>query len=436
MTFSTLALSGARSKVLLVGLTLFMACGTTLAMERAAPKELGLSTEKSQAFQKELQRRVDLGEMPGAVLLVARHGKIAIQEAVGYQDRNAGAPMKTDAIFRIASMTKPIVSVAAMMLVEDGKLMLHDPVHKYLPEFKDTQVAVQKTSPDGKAEWALERQRRAMTIQDLFRHTAGLTYGQFDNSHVDQLYLQAGVLGREQTLQEQVRKLAALPLKHQPGTTFDYSLSVDVLGRVVEVVSGQSLDVFIKERISVPLGMVDTGFWVEPVKHSRIAEPQTNPITGKPYIDRPVTSPPKLLNGGGGMVSTARDYARFCQMLLNGGQLEGRRYLSRKSVELMTANHLPTNVRYTDRTLIVWANLSPTPDYGTGFGLGFAVRTEQGRSSMQGSVGEFWWAGSSGTNFVVDPKEQLILILLTQQPNRMWDYLALMRQMGHALIVD
>lgn len=436
MTISTNVLMRARLTSLVGGLIFLMALGSALAMDRTEPKAVGLSAAKSQAFKNELQRRVDLGEMPGAVLLVARNGKIAIHEAVGYLDRNAATPMKTDAIFRMASLTKPIVSVAAMMLVEDGQLLLHDPVSKYLPEFKDTQVAVQTIGPDGKADWKLERQRRPMTIQDLFRHTAGLTYGQFDNSHVDQLYLQAGILARDQTLEEQVRKIAALPLKHQPGTTFDYSLAVDVLGRVIEVVSGKTLDVFIKERITEPLGMADTGFWVEPSKHSRIAEPQTNPATGKPYIDRPVTSRPTLLNGGGGMVSTARDYARFCQMLLNAGQLEGRRYLSRKSVELMTANHLPTNVRYTERTLTVWANLSPTPDYGTGFGLGFAVRTENGRSSMQGSVGEFWWAGSTGTNFVVDPKEKLILILLTQQPTRMFDYLALMRQMGHALITD
>ena len=425
-----------RLAVLVMVLAPIVLSGHSHAMDRAAPASLGLSAEKSLAFKNELQRRVDAGEMPGAVLLVARHGKVAALEAVGYQDRNAKTPMKTDSIFRIASLTKPIVSVAAMTLVEEGRLMLHDPVAKYLPEFKDTQVAVQKSGPDGKTEWTLERQRRPMTIQDLFRHTAGLTYGQFDNSHVDQLYVQTGILSREQTLEEQVKKLAALPLKHQPGTTFDYSLAVDVLGRVIEVISGQTLDVFIKTRITAPLGMVDTGFWVEPTNHARIAEPQTNPATGKPYIDRPVTSRPKLLNGGGGMVSTASDYARFAQMVLNGGQLEGRRYLSRKSVELMTANHLPPNVRYTDRTLTVWANLSPTPDYGTGFGLGFAVRTEQGRSSMQGSVGEFWWSGATGTNFVADPKEKLILVLLTQQPTRMWDYLALMRQMGHAMVVD
>jgi len=425
-----------RLAVLVMVLAPIVLSGHSHAMDRAAPASLGLSAEKSLAFKNELQRRVDAGEMPGAVLLVARHGKVAALEAVGYQDRNAKTPMKTDSIFRIASLTKPIVSVAAMMLVEEGRLLLHDPVAKYLPEFKDTQVAVQKTGPDGKTEWTLERQHRPMTIQDLFRHTAGLTYGQFDNSHVDQLYVQTGILSREQTLEEQVKKLAALPLKHQPGTTFDYSLAVDVLGRVIEVISGQTLDVFIKTRITAPLGMVDTGFWVEPTNHARIAEPQTNPATGKPYIDRPVTSRPKLLNGGGGMVSTASDYARFAQMVLNGGQLEGRRYLSRKSVELMTANHLPPNVRYTDRTLTVWANLSPTPDYGTGFGLGFAVRTEQGRSSMQGSVGEFWWSGATGTNFVADPKEKLILVLLTQQPTRMWDYLALMRQMGHAMVVD
>ena len=407
-----------------------------LAIEKTAPQEVGFSEAHAVNLRNELQRRVDAGELPGAVFMAVRNGKIAVHQAVGFQDKSAKTPMSPDSIFRIASMTKPIVSTAIMMLAEQGKLLVSDPLSKHIPEFANPKVLVEKNSADGKSEFALESARREITIQDLLRHTSGLSYGQFDKSRVDAMYMEANLLSREQTLAQQVSKLATMPLKHQPGTVWDYSLSVDVLGRVVEVVTGKTLDVALNDMVLAPLKMNDTGFWVPSSKLSRLAQAQINPKTGKPYFDRPVDSPPMLLNGGGGMVSTAADYARFCQMMLNMGELEGVRILSRKSIELMTSNHLPPNVGFTNTVNYAWGNLGPRPEAGMGFGLGFAVRLENGKSTLPGSTGEYWWSGSTGTNFVIDPKEKLVLILLTQQPDRLRDYLSLMRQMGYAMLLN
>ncbi len=416
----------------LVGLA--FVCSWVQALERVSPETLDLSPAQLKVIRAELERRAISKEMPGAVFLVARYGKIGAIEAIGLQDTEKGLRMREDSIFRIASMTKPIVSVAAMMLIEQGRLALRDPVAKYLPEFKSMQVAVEERDSEGKVAVRYEPARTTMTIHDLFRHTSGLTYGSFDNSFVDKLVVDGGILGPDQTLAEQIRKLAKLPLKHHPGSTFDYSLSVDVLGRIVEVVSGEELDQFIKKNITDPLKMSDTGFWVPPASHDRIAYPQIDRATGKPYFVRPVETRPKKLNPGGGMVSTALDYVRFCQMLLNGGELDGVRLLSPMSVELMTADHLPPQVKFTPRYYASRNVLTPMPDHGMGFGLGFAVRTQAGRSALHGAVGEYWWSGATGTNFVVDPKHQFVLILLTQQPDRLADYLALMRNMGYPLL--
>ena len=407
-----------------------------LAIESAAPRDVGISESRAEIFRNELQRRVDAGELPGAVFMALRNGKIAVHQAVGFQDKGAKTPMKPDSIFRIASMTKPIVSTAILMLSEQGKLLISDPLSKHLPEFANMKVLVDKNAADEKSEFVLEPVRRQITIQDLLRHTSGLTYGQFDKSRVDSMYRDANLLSRDQTLAQQVSKLATMPLKHQPGTVWDYSLSTDVLGRVIEVITGKTLDVALNEMIFVPLKMNDTGFWVHSTKLNRLAKSQINPKTGKPFIGSPANSLPQLLNGGGGLLSTAPDYARFSQMMLNLGELEGARILSRKSIELMTSNHLPPTVSFTDVVNFRWGSTGPTPAAGMAFGLGFAVRLENGRSTLPGSTGEFWWLGSTGTNFVIDPKEKLILILLTQQPDRLSDYLNLMRQMGYAMLVD
>ena len=407
-----------------------------LAIESAAPRDVGISESRAEIFRNELQRRVDAGELPGAVFMAVRNGKIAVHQAVGFQDKAAKTPMKPDSIFRVASMTKPIVSTAILMLSEQGKLLISDPLSKHLPEFANMKVLVEKITTGEKSEFVLEPVRREITIQDLLRHTSGLTYGQFDKSRVDSMYRDANLLSRDQTLAQQVSKLATMPLKHQPGTVWDYSLSVDVLARVVEVITGKTLNIALNEMIFVPLKMNDTGFWVSSTKLSRLAESQINPKTGKPFIGSPANLLPKLLNGGGGLLSTAYDYARFSQMMLNLGELEGARILSRKSIELMTSNHLPPAVSFTNVVNFRWGSTGPTPAAGMGFGLGFAVRLENGRSTLPGSTGELWWLGSTGTNFVIDPKEKLILILLTQQPDRLSDYLNLMRQMGYAMLVD
>jgi|SRR5215471_18209492 len=421
-------------------ITAFLAIGAlgfanAQSLPAASPAEVGLSAARVSLFAGELRRRVEAGELPGAVLMIVRDGRIAAHEAIGFQDREKRIPMKPDSIFRIASMTKPIVSVAVMMLAEEGKLLISDPAAKFLPELKDLKVGVEKRGADGKVELVLEPAKREMTIHDLLRHTAGLTYGQFDRTVVDEMVMKAGVLSRDQTLADMVAKLGKLPLKHQPGTTWDYSVATDVLARIVEVVSGMAIDDFIRSRITDPLKMRDTGFWVEDGKLQRVAQPQTNPATGKPFFDRPVTPKPRFLSGGGGMVSTAGDYARFCQMLLAGGELDGVRLLSRKTVELMTSNHLPAGTHFTDTVRYRWGHLAPGPDIGMGFGLGFAVRLEPGKSPLPGSPGEFWWSGSVGLNFVVDPRERMITLLLTHQPNQLRDYLALMRQMASAAIV-
>ncbi|MFH0301859.1 serine hydrolase domain-containing protein [Bradyrhizobium sp. 31Argb] len=380
------------------------------------PEELGISAQRLKILDAAFQSEVDSGKLPGAVVLIVRNGKVAYSRAFGYQDREKQIAMKPDAIFRIASMTKPLVSVAAMMLVEEGKLQLVSPVSAFLPEFKEVKVGVEKANDGtGKPELVLEPPRREMTIHDLLRHTSGLTYGQFGDSLVKQAYRSANIGAPGESLAAVVSKLAQLPLAYQPGTTFEYSMSTDVLGRVVEVASGMELDQFIAERITKPLGMPDTGFYVSEGHAGRVAEPQVDAATGKRPPMRDVSVRPSWLSGGGGMVSTAADYARFCQMLLNGGAFEGRRFLSPRTVAYMTTDHLPPGTAIS-QAVQGFGSLIPSPALGQGFGLGFAVRTDVGRNPMPGSVGEFYWTGSSGTTFWIDPKENLVAILMVQVP--------------------
>src|SRR5579871_1539328 len=293
------------------------------------PESVGFSSERLQRLSGAFQTDVDNSQIPGAVVLIARNGKVAYFKAFGFQDREKRVPMKTDAIFKVASMTKPFTSVAAMMLVEEGKLQLIDPVSVYLPEFKELQVGVEKVNPaTGNSELSLQPAQREMTVQDLLRHTSGLTYGIFGKSLVKQAYNDAKLFDQGQTLAGVVSKLSKLPLAYQPGTTWDYSMSTDVLGRIVEVVSGKSLDQFIAERIAKPLGLSDTGFSLAEEKLDRLAQPQVDATTGKPpFIWPDLTKQINWASGGGGMVSTASDYARFAQMMLNGGELNGVRLL-------------------------------------------------------------------------------------------------------------
>jgi CubicO group peptidase (beta-lactamase class C family) len=378
------------------------------------PEEVGLSAPRLKMLDAAFQSEVDRGKLPGAVILIMRNGKVAYSRAFGYQDREKQVAMKPDAIFRIASMTKPLVSVATMMLVEEGKLQLVTPVSTFLPEFKEVKVGVEKIN-DGKPELVLEPPRREMTVHDLLRHTSGLTYGQFGDSLVKQAYRNANIGAPGDSLAVVVSKLAQLPLAYQPGTTFEYSMSTDVLGRVVEVVSGMELDRFIGERITKPLGMPDTGFYACEGQAGRLAEPQVDPATGKRPPMRDFSVRPSWMSGGGGMVSTAQDYARFCQMLLNGGEFEGGRFLSPRTVAYMTTDHLPPGTAISP-AVQGFGSLIPSPALGQGFGLGFAVRTDAGRNPMPGSVGEFYWTGSSGTTFWINSKESLIAIMMVQVP--------------------
>ena len=404
------------------------------------PEDVGFSSERLKRVTDAFQSEVDKGAIPGAVVLIARNGKIAYLEAFGFQNRESKEPMKTDAIFRIASMSKPITSVAVMMLVEEGKIQLLDPVSHYLPEFKGVQVGVEKlNTTTGNSELIGEPPRQEMTIQDLLRHTSGLTYGIFGKSLVKQAYNEANLFDRNQTLAEFVSKIAKLPLAYHPGTTWEYSHSTDVLGRIVEVVSGVTLDQFVADRIAKPLGLSDTGFYVPAEKLDRLAETQIDPTTGKRWPTFDVTNRPNWLAGGSGMVSTASDYVRFAQMLLNGGELDQVRLLSPRTVSFMTSDHLWPGVAFSPVTLNLFEPLgiAPTPKVGQGFGLGFVVRTQEGRNPMPGSPGEYFWAGIWGTAFWVDPKEKLITVLMMQAaPLQARYYRSLIRNLTSQALID
>ncbi|MGE0258595.1 MAG: serine hydrolase domain-containing protein [Alphaproteobacteria bacterium] len=383
----------------------------------AQPEQLGFSSERLQRLTDAYQGYVDRGELPGAVLLIARGGKIAYLRAIGYQDREKQTPMKTDAIFRLASMTKPIVSVAVMMLAEEGKIDLAAPVSKYITEFADLKVGVETADPaTGEPKLELVPQKRAMTVQDLLRHTAGLVYGQYGDTLVHKAYRDAKVGTRDDTLAEMVTKLSKLPLAHQPGEVWEYSVAVDVLGRIVEIVSGQDLDAFLIERVAKPLGMTSTDFYVHEADLPRLAEAQKPPAGSTSRMPPDVTKKPKLLSGGGGLVATVGDYLRFSEMLLHNGEYDGVRLLAPHTVALMTADALPPGVGYSERALTLSGDVAPTPAMGQGFGLGFAVRTAAGRNPLPGSVGNYYWTGAWGTTFWIDPAEDLIAIQMIQTP--------------------
>jgi CubicO group peptidase (beta-lactamase class C family) len=367
------------------------------------PEDVGFSSQRLERTRGVLKANVDDKRLPGAVLLIVRNGRVAFYDSVGYQDRASQTPMKKGSIFRIASMSKPITTVAAMILAEENKLDVAAPVAQYLPEFRDVKVGAEGVAP-----------KRAMTIQDLMRHTSGLTYGIFGNSNVDQMYRKADIFNAK-SLDAMVKAVAALPLLHQPGEFWEYSVSTDVLGRVVEVASGMDLDSFVRERVTGPLKMNDTGFWVQPAAVSRLAKPDGEPNAG--FAD--ATQKPAVFSGGGGMLSTALDYARFCQMLLNGGELDGVRLLAPKTIALMTSDQLPaTTERHTPVALTLGA-FGPVPEMGTSFGLGFAVRVDAGRNPLPGSPGDFSWGGITGTLFWVDPQSKLVAVLMAQTPRPM-----------------
>jgi CubicO group peptidase (beta-lactamase class C family) len=395
--------------------------GTRL-LSPAEPDEVGLSAERLARLSAVFQREIDRKRLPGVVALVARRGKVAYCESLGVRDPASGVSMSQDTIFRIYSMTKPIVSVAAMILLEQGRLLLSDPLHKFLTAFSDMKVA--RYGDRGDVE--LVPAGRLITVQDLLRHTSGLTYEFIGTGPVPALYNTAKVFRADQTNAEHAATLAGLPLAYQPGTRWDYSRSTDVLGRVIEVVSGQSLREFLNAHIMEPLGMVDTDFFAPPEKQDRLAEPfPSDPDSGEPVRLINVRDRPRFESGGGGLVSTVMDYARFCQMLANGGCLSSTRLLSRKTVEFMTADHLG-GIRGTSDLL--------APGYG--FGLGFTVRLVTGTAQVPGSVGHYGWGGIAGTSFWVDPLEDFFAIMMMQGPGQRDYFRPLFRTLVYAAFED
>ncbi|MGB8398111.1 serine hydrolase domain-containing protein [Bradyrhizobium sp.] len=378
-----------------------------------SPRDAGFSPAGLAAISDYFRNEIATGKIPGAIVMIQRRGKVAYFETFGVRDPATKVAMTRDSIFRIYSMSKPITSVAAMMLVQEGKLALDEPVEKYIPAFKDGKVGVEKKGEDGQLGLELVPARRAMTIQDLLRHTSGLTYGFFGTGLVKKAYLDANLYAGDFDNAEFAERIARMPLVYQPGSTWDYSNSTDILGRVIEVISGKSLLQFEKERILDPLGMTSTSFYVaDPARQALVAEPlPTDRTIGPGSVLNDPRIARKWESGGGGMVSTIDDYARFMQMMLNGGELDGRRYLSPKTVAYMGSNHIGPS-----------AGVVPGPYYlpgpGFGFGLGFAVRTEAGISPVQGSVGEMNWGGAGGTAFWLDPKEEMFVIMMVQAPSQ------------------
>lgn len=395
----------------------------------ATPESVGLSSERLGRLTEVLRSDIAKGTIPGAVLLISRHGKVAYFETLGNLDPQAKTPMGKDAIFRIYSMSKPITSVCAMMLFEQGKLALSDPVAKFIPDFKNVKVGEEKRDADGKVTLDLVGPKRPMTIQDLMRHTSGLTYGFFGAGAVKKAYTEANLNAGDPDNTEFVNRLAKLPLVYQPGTTWEYSQATDVLGRVIEVVTGKPLYQALKEMLFDPIGMTDTSFFVtDPAKQPRIAEPFTTDRTigvGAEVNDPRVAR--KYESGGGGLVGTAMDYARFAQMLVNGGMLEGRRYLGPRTVAYMASDHMGDAIKRSPYDLV-----GP----GHRFGLGFAVRTDAGIAPAAGSVGDYAWGGAGGTYFWVDPKEKMFVVFMMQSPSKRAQFRPLLRNMIYAAIVE
>src|SRR5262245_7141047 len=386
------------------------------------PHLLGLAPERLQRIAAAVNAEIEAGTLPGAVLAIARYDKIGYFEACGHLDPASRTPMTRDAIFSIASMTKPLVSVGALMLYEEGRLMINEPVGKYLPQLARMQVAAPQCDGNGDATVAPVR---AMTIQDLMRHTAGLSYGGGPTPLHARYPFSSDMASSKVTGAQFLDQLAALPLHYQPGSAWEYGFGLDVLGLVIEAVAGTPLSRYLEERLFGPLNVSDTGFAVPLAKVGRYAKAlPRDPVTGEAQTLRDGTKAHKFDCGGGCAVSTARDYLRFAQMLLNGGELDGTRILARKTVQYMTADHIGPDVDTTK--LNAYPNIN-----GYGYGLGVAVRRVAGLSGVMSSPGEFHWAGSTGTYFWVDPAEQVVVVFMAHAPGNIRYY---HRQLLHALV--
>ena len=413
---------------------LLLACAASALLAQSAladirttnPKKVGMSQARLERIEPAMQAFVDEQKLAGTLTLVARKGKVVHVEGVGYRDREAKAPMSEDTIFRIYSMTKPITAVAALTLWEQGKFQMNDPVSKYLPELANLKVYA---GMDGE-NMVLEDTSKVMTIKQLFTHTAGFSYG-FTQSPVDKLYHQSALFSGQIKRQDLLKEVAKLPLNHQPGSKWNYSIGTDIIGILVERLSGQTLGAYFEQHIFEPLEMDDTGFYVPEDKQDRLAQiyvinqqGQTVPMENEPLGD--YLSAPEIESGGGGLVSTIEDYYTFTQMLLNGGEYQGKRILGRKTVEYMRTNHLPTS-------LIPFEPSST----GEGYGLAMSVTVDEQGANTMGSAGDYGWAGAASTYFRIDPKEQMIVISMTQlMPSSYFSYNKDFKNIAYQALID
>jgi CubicO group peptidase (beta-lactamase class C family) len=410
-----------------------LASGAAFAADlpRAKPEEVGMSGERLARIGEVLKADIEAGRIPGAVIAIARHGRLVALDAYGWRDKAAGVAMTTDTIFNIASMTKPMTTVGALMLYEQGRLLIGDPLSKYFPKFSDMRVAARDASGEPTAETVPAN--GAITIQDLMRHTSGIIYGGRGNTLVHKMYpAGSGDAAREYDGAAFVDKLASLPLLYQPATVWDYGFGLDLLGLTIEQISGETLGQYLKANLFTPLGMNDTGFSISADQAARYAKPlPTDPDTGKPQSRSvELTQPLKFECGGGCAASTASDYLRFAMMLMNEGRSGEARLLGPRTVAYMLSDQLGPNI-----TNLI-GNADPTrADYG--FGLGLAVRTTPGIVKMMGSVGQFSWPGASGTDWWVDPKEELAVVYMSAAPGPIrWHYRQTINALVYQAIVE
>ncbi len=424
-------------RVMLVCVIVAFATPAISEINVTRPESVGLSSERIKRIAGVMKQEVTNGSFPGAVMLIARNGKVAHFDAYGYLDGKKDKPMPKNAIFRVASMTKPIVTVAAMMMVEQGKFNLNDPISAYLPEFKDMKAEVPKKDADGNVSYEIVPASRPITIQDLMRHTSGFTYGAFGarSANIAKAYNEADVMGinADITAAEMIKRLAQIPLAFQPGTTFEYGMSVDVLGILMERVAGKGLDEILREMVFDPLKMKETAFYVPPDKAVRLADiydsdPQKAPMLATIRVqDNPAGK--RYFAGGSGIASTTEDYFRFAQMIVNGGTLDGQRLLSKKTVEFMLSDHL---MGAGANSMIL--RMAEGPGYG--FGLGFAIRLHEGFAWSPGSKGDAGWTGILGTTFTVDPKEKLVGIMMNQGPSQRVHTWFLFKDLLYATVIQ
>jgi CubicO group peptidase (beta-lactamase class C family) len=398
----------------------------------ARPESVGLSPERLGRIAQVLRADIERGRLPGAVVAIARKGKLAYYESFGYLDKQAGTPMTKDAIFAIASMTKPMVGVGIMQLVEDTRIQMSDPASRWFPALGKLSVGVLKTDAAGQTIMDVVPAKRQMTIQDLLRHTSGLTYGGRGSTPIHKTFpASSGAAAAQYTGQEFIERLSKVNLLYQPGSAWDYGFSIDVLGLIIEAETGQTLSTYLQERIWKPLGMVDTSFLVAPEKVKRYARALPNdPDSGKPQASSDRTQADKFECGGGCAASTAADYVRFGQMLLNRGQLGDARILASRTVDYMTSNHLGPGIQN-------FVEAADPTKAGYDFGLTMAVRPTTGGPTMMGSPGAFTWSGASGTDFWVDPREQLVVVFMSAAPGPIrWHYRRLINALVYQSIVD